>query len=209
MGSLVVDSLYFTLSSQHEHPRALRIFTCLHLVVKTFLLALEIQSKSSLLISPYNKLPPEETAGILSSILFWWINSFLFRSYRNAPTVGNLPPVDQKILSTPLKSAILRAWDRRGMCLRWLLRNLDANTFIEKPETPWTLPRALGKCLLWPMLAPVVPKLLLIATRYSQPVLIRYVIRYVMSSKVENSQFDLKVMIVFASIVIYVGSAVS
>jgi hypothetical protein len=62
---------------------------------------------------------------------------------------------------------------------------------------------------MWPMLAPIFPRLAIIIFRYSQVILMRYVIRYVMSPQVEQSQFDTRVLIVFASIVIYIGQAVS
>jgi ATP-binding cassette subfamily C (CFTR/MRP) protein 1 len=114
-GLLILNLLQVVIGIHHEHQRAISTFSWLNIGFEALLLGVEGQSKRSILASPHNKLPPEERVGILNSSYFWWINSFLFQGYQNGPSVAGLPPVDRKIQSAPLKSAILRNWDQRGI----------------------------------------------------------------------------------------------
>jgi hypothetical protein len=114
-GLLILNLLQCIIWIQHEHQRAILTFSCLNIGIEALLLGVEGRSKSSILAGPFNKLPPEEKVGILNTAFFWWINSFLFQGYQNTPSAAGLPPVDRKIHSAPLKSAILRTWNQRGI----------------------------------------------------------------------------------------------
>jgi hypothetical protein len=71
-----------------------------------------------------------------------------------------------------------------------------------------SLPLALMKCLKQPFLAAIMPRLFLIVFRYSQPILIRESIRYVVAypPKTESSQ---GFWLVLSAVAVYVGLAVS
>ena len=77
-----------------------------------------------------------------------------------------------------------------------------------KPEMKRTLPLALLKCIKKPFLAAIVPRLFLIAFRYSQPALIKLSIRYVTAPDT-NVNKDYGDWLIILAIATYVGLAVS
>ncbi|EDN95157.1 hypothetical protein SS1G_11032 [Sclerotinia sclerotiorum 1980 UF-70] len=83
-----------------------------------------------------------------------------------------------------------------------------SNVVSTRPETKKSLPIALIKCLKTPFLAAIVPRLLLISFRYSQPVLINESIRYIVThSKGEGSNHGF--WLIVSAFTIYVGLALS
>jgi hypothetical protein len=76
-----------------------------------------------------------------------------------------------------------------------------------KPEKKITLPKVLAKSMLPHFLAPIVPRLFLIAFRYAQPVLISTAIRHL--SKSSDGDWDSGYKVILMAIVVYVGLAVS
>jgi ATP-binding cassette, subfamily C (CFTR/MRP), member 1 len=76
-----------------------------------------------------------------------------------------------------------------------------------KPERKITLPKALVKSMLSHFLAPILPRLFLIAFRYAQPVLISTAICHM--SKSSDGDWDLGYKVILMAIVVYVGLAVS
>ncbi|KAK6954271.1 hypothetical protein Daesc_004238 [Daldinia eschscholtzii] len=59
---------------------------------------------------------PEERSGLLGRTFFWWINPVLVEGYHNVLLNSSLPPVDSKLLSRPIRTAAIRAWEQRCMC---------------------------------------------------------------------------------------------
>ncbi|TDZ21488.1 ABC transporter atnG [Colletotrichum orbiculare MAFF 240422] len=114
--------------------------------LKLALLLAESQGKQSLLRSPYDQSAPEETAGVLSRTFFWWINAILAKGYRMILTGDALPPLDGKLSSGLRRHEALLAWDQRA-----------------KPETKTTLPGVLIQSMALPFIAPIIPRLFLIA----------------------------------------------
>jgi hypothetical protein len=70
-----------------------------------------------------------------------------------------------------------------------------------------SLPLAL-KCLKQPFLAAIIPRLFLIAFRYSQPILIRESIRYVVAYPTDKESSQ-GFWLVLSAVAVYVGLAVS
>ncbi|THV47959.1 hypothetical protein BGAL_0277g00120 [Botrytis galanthina] len=89
------------------------------------------------------------------------------------------------------RKTMLQAWSRRA-----------------KPETKYSLPFALMKCLKYPFLAAVIPRLFLIAFRYSQSLLIKESIKYVMAYSIEEES-SRGFWLVVSAVAIYVGLALS
>lgn len=81
-----------------------------------FLLILEIQSKSQILVDSYVCEPPEATTSFFGNMLFWWINPILARGYSMVLVEDDIPILDQDTSSKSLRQAILQSWDQRGMC---------------------------------------------------------------------------------------------
>ncbi|TDZ30378.1 ABC transporter atnG [Colletotrichum spinosum] len=158
--------------------------------LKLALLLAESQGKQSLLRSPYDQSVPEETAGILSRTFFWWINAILAKGYRMILTGDALPPVDGKLSSGLRRQEALLAWDQRA-----------------KPETKTTLPGVLIQSMALPFIAPIIPRLFLIAFRYAQPLLIGAAIRYLNASS--GGKSTTAYMIILKASFVYIGLAIS
>jgi hypothetical protein len=98
-----------------------------------------------------------------------------------------------------------------------LVKNIKTPVFLlltrlAKPETKKTLPIALMKCLWKPFFAAVMPRLLLIVLRYSQPIFIKECIRYAVAypTGAESSQgFWLVISAVFIYVCLAVGSVLA
>ncbi|KAM0171092.1 hypothetical protein ACHAPF_008462 [Botrytis cinerea] len=89
---------------------------------------------------------------------------------------------------------------RKSMLQTWSLR--------AKPETKYSLPLALMKCLKHPFLAAVMPRLFLIVFRYSQPLLIKESIKYVVAHPTEEES-SRGFWLVVSAVAIYIGLALS
>ncbi|KAK1986922.1 P-loop containing nucleoside triphosphate hydrolase protein [Colletotrichum cereale] len=157
--------------------------------LKLLLLVIECHGKQAILRTPQEQCSPEELAGILNRTFFWWINSILWKGYRNVLIGGNLPPIDSKLSSRVLREQALQAWDLR-----------------DRPEQKMTLPKVLAQSMLPHFLAPIIPRLVLIGFRYAQPVLISITIRFM--NDAPNARFDSTSSVVLLALFVYVGLAI-
>lgn len=78
---------------------------------------------------------------------------------------------------------------------------------IAKPETKKSLPLALLRCLRSPFLDAVLPRLMLIVFRYSQPILINQSIKYATANHDAQESYRGHWLVIMA-VAIYVGIAV-
>jgi hypothetical protein len=85
------------------------------LAIRLAILTLESQEKTSILKPKYRQHSPEETAGLLSSVLFWWLNGLLSRGNRSILRGSHLPVLGKKMGAENLHRGILLSWERRGM----------------------------------------------------------------------------------------------
>lgn len=83
-----------------------------------------------------------------------------------------------------------------------------AHTSLAKPESKRTLPLALFKCIKKPFIVAIVPRLFLIGFRYSQPILIKESIRFVLTSSVSVGN-NRGYWLIVSAIAVYIGLAVS
>ncbi|RAH84629.1 putative ABC transporter [Aspergillus japonicus CBS 114.51] len=158
----------------------------------TTLLIIELCTpRCSILDGVTKEQSPEECRGLVSRTLFLWINPILLQGYRSILSQENVPPLRQDIHPAITRESILETWSQRV-----------------KPEIKRTLPMALYQCLKRPFLAAVVPRLFLLAFRYSQPILIKECIRYVNSGFTGSGSGRGAVLIVSA-LAIYGGLALS
>jgi ATP-binding cassette, subfamily C (CFTR/MRP), member 1 len=156
------------------------------IALKLLLVATESRSKQRILTSPYNSLPPEQLAGILSRIFFWWINPILAQGNRTILSEDTLPLIDDQLSSKQLRHQGLKAWDQRA-----------------RPVTKITLPICLAKSMLPQFIAPVIPRLCLIFFRYAQPALISSAV-HMLGSHSGGSRH----MLIIKAAVVYFGLAV-
>ncbi|KAJ8063873.1 hypothetical protein OCU04_007727 [Sclerotinia nivalis] len=133
---------------------------------------------------------PDELYGLFNRIFFIWINPILVRGYNNILTDQDSPCLSQNMKPELTRKAMLQIWSQRA-----------------KPGTKKSLPIALIKCLKTPFLAAIMPRLLLISFRYSQPTLINESIRYIVTyAKGEESNYGF--WLIVSAFTIYVGLAV-
>lgn len=87
----------------------------LGLAIRLAILTLECQEKTTIMKPKHRQRSPEETAGLLSSLLFWWLNGLLSRGNRSILRGSHLPALEKKMEAESLHRGILLSWDRRGM----------------------------------------------------------------------------------------------
>ncbi|PQE27279.1 ABC transporter protein [Rutstroemia sp. NJR-2017a WRK4] len=135
--------------------------------------------------------PLEESASLLGRLFYTWINPILLQGSRNILVTQDMPPLGRNMGPESTRTAIIQTWSTRA-----------------RPETMKTLPLALLRCEKKAFVAAIMPRLFLIFFRYSQPVLIKESIRYVMTypTDMESSR---GYWLVVSAVGIYVGLALS
>ncbi|KAI9042041.1 P-loop containing nucleoside triphosphate hydrolase protein [Aspergillus affinis] len=189
--SLTKDFIAWTLLSGDLEPLE-RSFLAARAALELCLLMMESQSKTRILKPGYRSLTPEKRTGILGRVFFWWINPVLKQGYRDVLTPNALPGIDQAISSTVLRKRIIGAWRERS-----------------KPETKFTLPLVLIKAFQRELLMPILPRLFLIAFRYSQPILIGITINFINHRDSHDESIYFRYWLVIVTAVIYCGLAIS
>ncbi|KAF5653959.1 major facilitator family transporter [Fusarium sp. NRRL 25303] len=154
--------------------------------LKFLLVAAESRSKQGILKSPYSFQSPEQLAGILSRIFFWWINPILALGNQIILSGEDLPPIDDLLTSEKLRHDGFKAWDQRT-----------------RPLTKITLPICLVKSMLPQFMVPVILRLCLILFRYAQPALISSAV-HELSSHSEGGRF----ILIMKAAAVYFGLAV-
>ncbi|KAF4437176.1 hypothetical protein FACUT_5830 [Fusarium acutatum] len=156
------------------------------IALKLLLVTAESRSKQRILKTPYSSQAPEELAGILSRISFWWINPILALGNRKILSGDDLPPTDHLLTSEKLRRNGLKAWDQRA-----------------RPLTKITLPICLVKSMLPQFIEPVILRLCLVFFRYAQPALISSAV-HILSSQSDGG----RLMLIIKATAVYFGLAV-
>ncbi|TFB06902.1 Metal resistance protein YCF1 [Trichoderma ghanense] len=156
------------------------------------MLLLESQDKTSILRSEYGRASPEETAGLISSVLFWWLNGLLSRGNRSILRGSHLPPLDSGLEAEGLRRKILETWENRS----------------NKSESILTLLKVLLRCLAGPFFAATFPRLGLVIFRCGQPILIEKAVRFVQGYTQGDDARDGYWLVVAAAFV-YLGQTLS
>ncbi|KAI1414778.1 ABC transporter [Hypoxylon sp. FL1857] len=188
---LVRDGLELPSTIQGQRDWLMQDPTIAQVVLEIALLATENLQKVPLKELSYEDVSLEEKSSILDRTFFSWIHPILVEGYRNILIGHDLPSIDTKLRSRPIRDAALSAWDRRT-----------------RPENKMTLPKVLLMCLTKPFLLAIPPRLFLTIFRYSQPIIIRQAIVYVSSDKLSD-QLWTGPSLVIAAVVVYVGLAIS
>jgi ATP-binding cassette subfamily C (CFTR/MRP) protein 1 len=114
LASVLCDSVYLTMpteSAGHTNTsRPLILRCCIHSV----LLVLESRAKHLAFSILSMDQSPEELHGVLSRVLFTWINPILLQGYKNILIDQDLPSLSQDIKPEFTRKAILQAWFQRG-----------------------------------------------------------------------------------------------
>ncbi|KAF4769687.1 hypothetical protein HAV15_011431 [Penicillium sp. str.  len=128
--------------------------------VKVMVLLAEAVEKRNLLLGPYRDLSPEETSGIYSKSFFFWLNQLMTSGFQRVLQNHDLYPIDSDMSSSVLHQRMKDVW---------------SSATHDKPRALfWTVLRVNLK----PLLFCVVPRLLQMGFRYTQPFLLTRTIAF-------------------------------
>lgn len=167
------------------------------LAVKLVMLVLELQSKRGSLKSSWRHLAPESTSGIVSRAVFWWLNSLLFQGFRAILSPNDLYDIDEQLRSEVLGNKLISAWKSR-----------------KQARLPrYRLLLSVCSALRGPLALAILPRIALLGFKFSQPFLMKHVIRFVQGLSATNTSQDntqsIAWSLVLATGLVYIGSAVS
>lgn len=207
-------------SAHHSHSKsgASTILAATSLILRLVLLILESRTKRGYLRDPYKELPTEQTVSNLNRAFLFWVNDIILLGNYKLLLYHDLPALDDKLESRRLRVQMEGLWGRHGKqiidigsCLNGLI-----DSVLGKPKLKDASGH--GGALLWALLKffrgslllNAVPRLLMIAFRYSQPIFIKSTIKYVTEpSLTVQGRDDTGYYLILAALVIYVGLAVS
>ncbi|KAL1844981.1 hypothetical protein VTK73DRAFT_1393 [Phialemonium thermophilum] len=159
------------------------------IALKCGILLLEAQQKSRWLVWDAKAHSPEETSGIFSLGVFFWLNNMFLRGYTKILSLDDLYPLDSSLEARALADEFSR--------------NLDSSKL---KGDKYGLVKVLVRTLKVPILLPVFPRLSLLAFKFCQPLFIEKVLDYLSQSELDgNTGYGL----IGASVLIYTGIAVS
>lgn len=167
-------------------------FKAIEASTRFVMLCAESRSKTLLLESEADKLSPMETAGVLSTTFFWWVNPILKMGGRRNLKEADIPPLETEMRSKVLKDITVRNWAER-----------------EQPETKMSLVKTIFKSVRPSFLAVIGPRLVVAGFRCSQPLLIGQVISFIQDDRGGDRSIYDKLYVVMLAIVVYGGLNVS
>jgi len=83
------------------------------LVIKLLVLVVEAGEKRRILLSTHTDISPEDTSGLYSRSLFWWLNPILLTGYKCILRDVDLFPADESLTSESLRKRFQARWTRR------------------------------------------------------------------------------------------------
>ncbi|KFY64271.1 hypothetical protein V496_03372 [Pseudogymnoascus sp. VKM F-4515 (FW-2607)] len=140
------------------------------LAVKLFVLVSEATEKTRILFTPYADRSPENTSGLYSRGLFWWLNPLFLLGFRNVVNDDDLFEADADLLSKSLEIRFNKHW-------------ADRKKFPQKHTLVW----AISRMMLGPLAASVIPRLALTFFRFMQPLLINSITKLVSDPDSESA----------------------
>lgn len=141
--------------------RGIANLLALSLAVKFGVLVTEAVEKRSILLEPYQDLPPEATSGVYNRSVFWWLNPLLKFGFGKTLQTDDLFNLDEALASANVKDRFSREWV--------LVKDPGRYSLI------WTT----VSVLKWQLLISAAPRLLLSAVKFAQPFLVTATINYV------------------------------
>ncbi|KAJ5201107.1 hypothetical protein N7449_005910 [Penicillium cf. viridicatum] len=159
------------------------------IALKTGILLLEAQQKSRWVGWDEKEHSPEETSGIFSLGVFFWLNKMFLVGYNKVMTIGDLYPLDSSFNARPLHDEFLK--------------NMD---YSRLKGDKFGLVKVLIRTLKVPLLLPIPPRLALLCFTFCQPLFLEKLLDYL-----SKTELDANVGYGFigASLLIYSGLAIS
>jgi ATP-binding cassette, subfamily C (CFTR/MRP), member 1 len=166
----------------YSQPTAIPAIFSASLGLKVLILVLEEANKTSFIHDSVTAqgTAAEETAGIFSRTLFWWLNGLIWTGFSKVLHVETLPTIDQRLCSESLLARFSKRWEEGKAFQRHRIHDPGAGC-----ETCMLTPRVVPKdgnnvlmitvfrSLLSAVLAPVIPLLCILALTVTQPLLLQ------------------------------------
>jgi ABC-type multidrug transport system fused ATPase/permease subunit len=182
-------TLFISSTSYSEHVYSSTF--CASVALKACILVFEAQQKASWVLwnDDEEEHSPEETSGIFSLGVFFWLNKLFLAGYRTILTIETLLPLDSS-----LDAEALHAKFSRNM------------RYAKHKDGTFGLVKALARTLKVPLVLPIIPRLALLGFTFSQPFFIETLLDYL--AEPTNNQ-NVGYGLIGASFVIYLGIATS
>ncbi|RAK98819.1 putative ABC multidrug transporter [Aspergillus ibericus CBS 121593] len=159
------------------------------LALKIGILLLEAQQKSKWVSWDEKKHSPEETSGIFSLGVFFWLNNMFLMGYRKVLTIEDLYPLDSSFDAEALHEEFSRHMD-----------------YFKLKGDKYGLLKVLVRTLKVPLLLPVLPRLARLAFTFSQPLFLEKLLDYLSQPRLDP---NVGYGFIGASLLIYSGLAIS
>ncbi|KAI1180571.1 P-loop containing nucleoside triphosphate hydrolase protein [Nemania sp. FL0916] len=167
--------------------------------LKLALLIVESKSKRSYLRDPYKDLPVEQTSSDINRAFLVWVGDLVLLGNSKLLTYSDLPGLDDRLKSRGLRMQIEEEWEKT-------VKSRSQNESSGGGALLWTILKLFRGALL----LNIIPRFMMIAFRYSQPIFINTTIRYVTNSDIETEGQDATgYCLILAAFAIYMGIGVS
>ena len=155
--------------------------------LKAVILVLESQQKSKWVSWDEKEHSPEETSGIVSLGVFFWLNRLFLAGYKKVLLLDDLYPLDSSFDPKTLHEKFSR--------------NLD---YSKMKGDKFGLTKVLMRTLIGPLLLPVIPRLGLLGFTFAQPFFIERLLGYLAEDELDP---NIGYGFIGASLFIYAGIA--
>ncbi|KAK4861145.1 hypothetical protein LT330_004061 [Penicillium expansum] len=182
-------TLYLSLSSAVSTERAYSNLFTAAVAVKVVVLLLESQHKSRWVHWDKKEHSPEETSGIFSLGVFFWLNRLFLTGYNKVLSINDLYPLDGAMDPTRLHEKFSRHLDIPKM-----------------KGDKYGLTKVLMRTLIGPLLLPTIPRLALLGFSFAQPLFIEGLLNYLSGNMLNQ---NVGYGFIGASFFIYSGIVVS
>lgn len=159
------------------------------IALKVAILLLEAQRKSKWVNWNEKEHSPEETSGIFSLGVFFWLNNIFLDGYKKILTIKDLYPLDSSLDGKLLHEEFSK--------------NMD---YSKLKGDKFGLVKVLARTLQVPLLLPIPPRLALLGFTFCQPFFIGKLLEYLAKPEVDA---NVGYGFIGASILIYSGIAIS
>ncbi|KAK1982529.1 ABC multidrug transporter [Colletotrichum cereale] len=162
------------------------------LVAKAVVFLLESMSKRSYLEVSYSQASPEVLGGVINRILFLWLIPILRRGYRTCIELDQLPCLDSELSVARQQARLARVWKD------WRSSKSEQHSLLF----------ATFSCFRWQFLAVVPARILSIACRFSQPLLINAAVKLVRRDDGSDTR-NAGLLLTGAAALLYIGIALT
>ncbi|KAI1336278.1 multidrug resistance-like protein [Xylariaceae sp. FL0016] len=170
-------------------PASVRAIFTASFALKAAILVLEAREKHKYMISRERQHSPEETSGLYSQSLFWWLNFLLIAGFRELLRPADLYPIQDGMSAAALNAMFQAEWKQAA-----------------KKKGKYKLIRVCIKALTWPTIAAVFPRIMLLAFTVCQPLLLN---RFLGHLEKPSESVNIGYGLIAAYGLVYVGMAVS